>query len=452
MRKAPWLRVAGVGLTLLFSAAVVAPGGTLKIHIMDVRHGASLLVVGPGAGGKTVLMDAGNRYRGGDVVAYLRDELKIEAPAAIDYTLMSHMHSDHIGGFDEIFGDSPDRYQVAEANLYNGGPDPGSAQFTEYMAAATATTAGAPVAVSVEDPVLQLGDGAYLKILAANGKLVDGSEYSCSHPNERSVSALIRYGGFEFIWSGDLEGFDIVSNDSACTGRSPSSSHEDLETPLADALIAGPTPILDSTVGVDVLHVNHHGSDTSTNSHWMNTLRPEVAVISVGENAYEHPKISVVENVLGAQATDCVTVPEALVLQTREGDTDPGTDASYAGHVVGHIEITTDGIGFDIDGKGAAETPDERGKAALPGTWLIDDLSPACAMVINLGAQTIDSPETWRAKHLIETTGAFTVEAGGEVLLHAGTRVALGDGFSVGAMGEVTIETVSGTDCSEPAI
>ena len=69
-------------------------------------------------------------------------------------------------------------------------------------------------------------------------------------------------------------------------------------------------------------------------------------------------------------------------------------------------------------------------------------------MVVSLGEQTIDSQEAWRAKHLIETTGAFTVEAGGEVLLHAGTRVALGNGFSVGVMGEVRIETEAGTDCS----
>jgi competence protein ComEC len=41
---------------------------------------------------------------------------------------------------------------------------------------------------------------------------------------------------------------------------------------------------------VDVLKVAHHGSKSSTSSEWLDTWRPQIAVISVGRNnMYRHP-------------------------------------------------------------------------------------------------------------------------------------------------------------------
>ena len=125
-----------------------------------------------------------------------------------------------------------------------------------------------------------------------------------------------------------------------------------------------------SAGGIDVLHVNHHGSESSTNHTWMNMARPEVAVIGVGAgqtSAYNFPRKVVVENVLLAQATACVTAPPAKVLQTEEGSP-IGSDTSLAGYAVGNVKISTDGVNsFTVSADGqVSQGPSEVALAGLP--------------------------------------------------------------------------------------
>lgn len=181
---------------------------------------------------------------------------------------------------------------------------------------------------------------------------------------------LIQYGGFDFIICGDLGGGE---DDNACTGRS--TTQVNIETPLAQAIMPGGVNPLLTSNGVEVLHVNHHGSESSTNSVYMNLLTPRVATISVGDgqgSTYHHPRKDVVEKVLLAQAS-CITAPAALVLQTEEGKP-TGRNTSYAGYCVGDVIITTDGVsGYSITATGAvSQGPDERTNAGLPATFPLD--------------------------------------------------------------------------------
>ncbi len=41
------------------------------------------------------------------------------------------------------------------------------------------------------------------------------------------------------------------------------------------------------------LKVAHHGSDSSSSEDWLNAIRPEVAIISVGKNKFGHPSLRV---------------------------------------------------------------------------------------------------------------------------------------------------------------
>ena len=52
-----------------------------------------------------------------------------------------------------------------------------------------------------------------------------------------------------------------------------------------------------------VLKVAHHGSDTSTTEEFLNVVRPQIAVISVGENNYGHPSPKVVGRLWGGGGT-----------------------------------------------------------------------------------------------------------------------------------------------------
>src|SRR5947208_16931492 len=125
---------------------------------------------------------------------------------------------------------------------------------------------------------IALGNGATLTFVAVNGRIIGGGTVSVSDENDRSIAVLIKYGGFDYLWASDLGGGTI---DEACTGRF-TSSQVDVETSVITAISPGGAFPLISSQGIDVLHVNHHGSESSTNKNWMNLSRPAVAVISTG--------------------------------------------------------------------------------------------------------------------------------------------------------------------------
>ena len=340
----------------------------LEIHYINVNWGGSVLVKGPN--GTTVLMEAGNTGKGTTrVVPYLQS-IGIMPANGLDYTIAGHQHCDHIGGLDEVIQAG---YNVRIKNYYNGSSYQSSC-VDEWNAAAATTTAGAPVAVPVGTQI-QLGNGARLTVVARNGSIIGGGSVAVSDENDRSIAVLIQYGGFDYLWASDMGGGNI---DEACTGRF-TSSQTDVESSVIQAISPGGTFPLISSGGIDVLHVNHHGSESSTNKNWMNLARPAVAVISTGSgqsSGWDFPRIDVVEHVLLAQATACITVPPALVLQTEEGSP-TGSLTSFAGYSVGDVKITTDGVStFTVSADGAVtEGPNEVAAAGLPRTIALDDIT-----------------------------------------------------------------------------
>ena len=434
---------AALGAALLLPPAVPAfePSGLLEIHYVNPTLQAGVtLVIGPD--GTTVLMDAG---KAGDVIPdYLAAIGLVPGVDDLDYTIAGHLDSDHIRGFKDVFPVTGAGYDVpaAGANYFNGS-DKTNSIVTAYKDAAGHTTAGAPIPVPL-DTVIALGDGATLRVVAVHGSITGGGSVAVPDENDRSVAVLIQYGDFDFLWASDLGG----GSDPDCTARAGVSS-ADVEGPLAQALTPGGAAPLLSALGVDVLHVNHHGSESSTNCHWMALLQPELALISVGPNSQGNPESVVVDDILRTGA-DCACLDgvfPALVLQTDEGDT---TDGSTTGHVVGDLIVMSDGITYGIDATGAvvSGSPDERQAAGLPATVLVDDQAPGCPMEQVLPNTVVTTAESWKAKHSVSNDGTFTVGPGGDVTLEAGTRVVLGDGFSVEAGGSLVVVVTPLADCS----
>lgn len=347
------------------SAAMQQP--QLEIHYINVGWGGSVLVKGPD--GTTVLMEAGNTGKGsGKVVPYLQS-IGIVPANGLDYTIAGHQHCDHIGGLDEVINAG---YNVHVRNYYNGSTNSTSC-VTQWNTAAGTTTAGAPVTMPV-GAVIPLGNGARLTAVAVNGSIIGGGSVPVTDENDRSIAVLIQYGGFDYLWASDLGGGNI---DQSCTGRF-TSSQTDVESSVVQAISPGGAFPLISSGGIDALHVNHHGSESSTNMNWMNLSRPAVALIGVGAGqttGWDLPRIDPVEHVLLAQATACITAPPALVLQTEEG-APTGSLTSFAGFCVGDIEITTDGVSsFTVTGDGqVTQGPNELAASGLPRTFTLDDV------------------------------------------------------------------------------
>src|SRR6059058_4205425 len=337
---------------------------TLEIHYIDVGWGGSVFIKGPT--GITVLLEAGNTGMGTQyVVPYLKS-LGVQPANGLDYVIGGHQHCDHVGGLDEVINAG---YNV-HIKQYNNGSSYASSCVDGWNAAAATTTAGAPIAMPV-GTVIQLGNGATMTCVARNGSVIGGASVPVTDENDRSIALLIKYGGFDYLWASDLGG-----GSDSCTGRS--TAQLNVETSVIQAISPGGAFPLISAGGIDLLHVNHHGSESSTNPDYFNLADPAVAIIGVGDgesSGWDLPRIDVVEHVLGAQSTACVTAPATFVLQTEEGN--PGsTLMSHAGFCVGNIKVTTDGVStFTVSADGLVhQGPNELTASGLPRTFALDDV------------------------------------------------------------------------------
>jgi beta-lactamase superfamily II metal-dependent hydrolase len=352
-----------VGICLLIVFPSLLAAQQLEIHYIDVGWGGSVFLKGPD--GTTVLMEAGNTGMGTQyVVPYLKS-IGVQPANGLDYIIGGHQHCDHIGGLDEVIQAG---YNVHIKQYYNGSSYSTSCS-SGWASAAATTTAGAPVAMPV-GTVIQLGNGAKITCIARAGSIIGGGSVAVTDENDLSIALLIQYGGFDYLWASDLGG-----GSDSCTGRS--TTQVNVETAVINAISPGGAFPLISAGGIDVLHVNHHGSESSTNPDYFNGARPAVAIIGVGDgesSGWDLPRIDVVDHVLLGMSSSCVTAPPAYVLQTEEGNP-AGTLTSHSGYCVGNITITTDGVStFNVSADGAVhQGPNELVSSGLPLSFTIDD-------------------------------------------------------------------------------
>ena len=335
----------------------------LEIHYIDVGWGGSVFIKGPD--GTTVLMEAGNTGKGTQYVVPYLQSIGVMPANGFDYMIGGHQHCDHIGGLDEVINAG---YNV-RVKQYSNGSSYASTCVDSWNAAAATTTAGAPVPMPV-GTVIPLGNGAKITCVARNGSIIGGGSVGVSDENDRSIALLIQYGGFDYLWASDLGG-----GSDSCTGRS--TAQLNVETSVIQAISPGGASPLISAGGIDLLHVNHHGSESSTNPDYFNLSDPAVAIIGVGDgesSGWDLPRIDVVDHVLLAGSAACINVPPTLVLQTEEGNP-IGSLASHSGYCVGNVKITTDGVSlFTVSADGAVhQGVNELAASGLPRVFNIDD-------------------------------------------------------------------------------
>lgn len=339
-------------------AGMPAFGGDLTIHAINVGWGSSVLVEGPT--GKHMLLDAGNV---GEGTAAVGPYLKAEGVTSLDVIVLSHNHQDHAGGLSEIAAMG----FTAPVNYFNGSTGGSSTALNwESSVGATAITPGT---------VIDLGGGATATCIAANGRVIgQTTNYSGGDENDNSVALLIQYGGFKYIWEGDLGG--AADAEDTCSGRT--TSQVDVEVPMIRAILPGGSHPLIPAQSVDVIHVGHHGSMSSTHPVYVNLAEPQVALINTGHgqsSTWALPYTDTVDHVLLGGVSGCAGVPAPLVLQTEDGDQDYNGKRSTSGYAVNNIKIRTDGTHFwvscnDDDGVvpyiAADDVTTERANAGIP--------------------------------------------------------------------------------------
>ena len=232
---AAWLLlVGGLWWTAAVSAQEPTRRDTLEIRFLDVGQGDAILIK---LGHRAVLVDAG---RGDDIVLVL-DEEGVESLTA---AIVSHNHDDHIGGMDAVLAD----YPVA-LYLSNGRP---VETLNGENVEAIIEQRGIPHPSPPWAPVL-LGD-VRISVFPSSLQPLEASE------NNSSLGVLVERGRFRALLTGDSEEEELIAW--LKTRRIPD---------------------------VDLLKAAHHGARNGLTPGWLLATRPEVVVISVGNNSYGHP-------------------------------------------------------------------------------------------------------------------------------------------------------------------
>jgi competence protein ComEC len=231
-----------------------AASGQLKISVLSIGQGDSILVQGPT--GKTMLVDGGPDR---SVLADLGTELG-PLNRHIDMLVETHPDSDHITGL---------LYVLKECSVSQfmtpGIPD--STQIFQQIESLVNANPQIARITARRGMRIDLGGGAYADILHPDR---DMSKETVT--NDGSITMHVVYGETAFMLTGDLP------------------------SPVEDWLIT--LDGADGELKTDVLKVGHHGSKYSTSSEWLAALDPATVAISVGKNnRYGHPAPETLERI-----------------------------------------------------------------------------------------------------------------------------------------------------------
>lgn len=312
--------------------------GNLELHHINIGQGNATLVIGPT--GKSLLIDVGESVWNSSTDAktigpYIENIL---GSKHLDYVLVSHFHSDHIGyiGYGGLWhlveqqGFTVGQMIHRDYNNYVGAMSGTLSNWVTYLEGAGKNKLNPTIAVKGTSQI-DLGTGVEVDIVVTdgNGALIAGdfsNDITPPSENDYSIGVKISYGNFDEWIGGDLDGEYYTS--------SYGYAYHDIE--LSAALEVG---------DVDVYLANHHGSDHSNNTTFVNQLDPEVSIVSVGDsNTYGHPRQSVMDLLLATSD----------VYMTEHGDPTTNTGSAIIG---GDIVIkTSDGTTYTVNGNSYTAT------------------------------------------------------------------------------------------------
>lgn len=215
--------------------------GAMTVKVLDVGQGQSVLIR---SGKQLVLVDCGgdSYENAGDIAA---DQIQSVGYTSLDLLVVSHYHADHANGIPELL----ERISVKEIAL----PDVEEDSALRKRILEQAQEQGTQVTFVREDTVLPFGEQSLITIYPPIG---DGDD-----TNELGLTVLCSAGDYDVLMTGDM-GTSVEKKLVAYA-----------ELPDVELMVAG-----------------HHGSKYSNSQFLLDTVRPDVAVFSVGgDNPYGHP-------------------------------------------------------------------------------------------------------------------------------------------------------------------
>ncbi len=249
-------------ITALCFASMLHGAKELEIYFVDVEGGQATLLVSPS--GESLLVDAGWPGFAGRDADRIVAAAKLAGVKQIDYLVVTHYHTDHVGGVPQLAAKIPVIHYVDHgANLESS--KNAEALFQSYLPVRAQgkhlhVKPGSRIPIRGLDVVVVAAAGQTItrpvksggapnpRCAARTAKAADTSE------NGRSVGMMVSYGSFRFLNLGDLT------------------------WNLENALVC-PRNLLGRA---DLYLTTHHGMNLSGPETLVHAVRPRVAVMNNG--------------------------------------------------------------------------------------------------------------------------------------------------------------------------
>lgn len=254
----------------------------IKIYFVDVGQGDSTLI--QTIEGKNILIDGGGSEFGSFDVgeSILLPYLLDRRITTIDYLMISHFDSDHIGGVFAIL----ENLEVKNIIISKQGETSENLKkFYEIT-----NNKGIRTIIVKKGDIVEIDKYSHFEILFPEDNLIEDNIL-----NNNSIVARFNSLDFSILFTGDIE--------------------EIAEKRLCE-LYSG-TDKLEAFV----LKVAHHGSKTSSTEEFLELVKPKIALIGVGKNNnFGHPNIDVIERLenMGSKIYRTDNCGEIIIRINRE--------------------------------------------------------------------------------------------------------------------------------------
>ncbi len=197
----------------------------------------------------------------------------------LDYAVLTHGHSDHMGGLPSVL----DNFLPRALWI---GAEPETAEWKQVRQHAAATESGLSRSIELSKP-MDIG-GARVRVLAPSPDYVGGGTAN----NNDSLVLEITYGKRSVLLTGDAE------------------------RPVEDDMVAS-----GELRPVTLLKVGHHGSRTSSSEEFLDQVAPRFAFVSDGyKNQFHHPHPDVLKRFAEHRVSVFRTDQRGLLTFCTDGD------------------------------------------------------------------------------------------------------------------------------------
>jgi beta-lactamase superfamily II metal-dependent hydrolase len=307
----------------------------LLIYAIDVEGGQATLLVSPS--GASLLVDAGWPNANGRDADRIQAAMRDAGITRIDHLLVTHFHTDHVGGVPELAKRVPIG-EFLDHGVNREDSDVTRRDFAAYMKAIE----GKPRRILHPGDTIQI-PGLSTIVLAADGEHI--AAVPGIHPtpnpycaterpwpadpteNARSAGILVTFGTFRFLDLGDLTGAKEVE------------------------LMCPNNPI----GTVDLYLVSHHGMNWSNSRAFVDAIHPRVAIMNNGahkagtpeawQTVHDSPGLKDLWQLHTAEGSDAAHNSPAALIANPAGSTADGAYLKVVASPAGSFSVTNSRTG-----------------------------------------------------------------------------------------------------------